>query len=410
MFANLSYLDPQIEVLGESPRRDMLMSRLAAAGFRPIRTESSPRQSSGLPLIIDCASVDGGIVDSFVEFAEQEPDRLLVLLGPVARQAPPSKQIVVLRQDAELQGLRARLDLRQRQALCDSERGLRAETEAELLGSHTAVSPSPASRLLFFGTPSPDFLPLQRALKARQIDIHAAYTLPTAVSHMRSGEFSACLVDLANVPDVTLSTFSREDWTGSIIAMADPTQAVDSSVLDFLLDASLEADQLARDISGLLDRPALNSRIDRPKLSDTMHDLATGLYSADFLRAHLPKQIKADEAAGRPLSLLCLRARHADRPEEARTIDAIAPILAGRLRESDVACRYEAGAVLISLRAAAYGQATSIAARLVESIQNQAPELAEHLHWRVVERREYHSADMLIQSSVSGPFGRSVAA
>lgn len=410
MFANLSYLDPQIEVLAESPRRDMLMSRLAAAGFRPIRAESSPRQSTGLPLIIDCASVDSGVVDSFVEIADQELDRLLILLSPTKRQSPASKQIVVLRQDAELQGLRARLDLRQRQALCDNERGLRAETEADLLGSHTPALSSSTSRLLFFGTPGPGFVPLQRALKAREIETQAAFTLPTAVSHMRSGKFAACLVDLANVPDTTLSTFAREDWPGSIIAMADPTRAVDSSVLDFLLDASLEADQLARDISGLLDRPALNSRIDRPKLSDSVHDLATGLYSPDFLRAHLPKQIKADEAAGRPLSLLCLRARHADRPEEAKIIDAIAPILAARLRESDVACRYEAGAVLISLRAAAYGQATSIAGRLVESIQTQAPQFAEHLHWRAVERREYHSADMLIQSSVSGPFGRSVAA
>lgn len=411
MFTDLSYLDPQIEVIATSPRREMLMSRLATSGFRPLRGEARARVGTGAACLVDCASTSESDLVRLLVRMESDPVRPLVLLGAPEKMAKPPRSAIKLKDEAGLPGLRARLDLRRRQLLCESERALRIETETALVGAPPNTRSQDSSRrLLYVGSISPGFLPLKRALEACDIEVTAAYTLPTAEAHLRESDFTACLLDLVTSPDLSLAALSRPCGPGHILALAETNARIDPDMFDFLVDADQDSGDIAQDVCTIMKRPVLTTRMVRPRLSEKLYDIATGLYSPAFLRAHLPRQLEASTVDESPFSLLCLRARSGERAQETRTIERMADTVASNLREADLACRYEPRSILISLRATAYADAARIARRLTARLESTARELSCGIDWRAVERRAYHNADTLIQSTVTGQFSRLLAA
>ena len=123
----------------------------------------------------------------------------------------------------------------------------------------------------------------------------------------------------------------------------------------------------------------------------TIRDSATGLFSKAFLEAHLESQIKAADQTGQPLTVIGIELNN-----HLRGTKSTAANVLKELRATDLAARYSARHIVVSLPATAYSGAIQIARRLqdeCEMISNVT----------VLERRQFHTAPSLLAGLLARP-------
>lgn len=406
-----SFDDPQIEVLAASPRREMLMSRLAGLGFRPIRAALPVVATGSTPLLVDTVSAP-----DLAESPIGRPDwlRPLVLLGSSALDgALPSDAIRMQTLDA-LEQLHSRLTLRARRKLAALEGELR-EATAKGFSERPAVS-GPASQrapergVLFFGSLGQDFLTLSRGLVGRGLPATGALTWNNAYDYLRAGGFAILLVDARQLRDHR-NEIARALGSCDAVTVIGLGRAADAPFLDAVVDFSRDPVGAVDLLVGLAERAPLSTRLRKVRLSSRSHDPQTGLYSEAFLRAHLALQMPALSIREIPQSLLNLRLRQDafDRPGLGRALDRLAELAIACLRETDLVCRFESCSLLANLPGASHGEAVRIAQRMKDAADRDAI-IGKTLMWRASERREAYSSEQFVFAALNGPFSRPIAA
>lgn len=149
----------------------------------------------------------------------------------------------------------------------------------------------------------------------------------------------------------------------------------------------------------------------RPTASITrgVGDDSTGLFSSAFLEAHLGRQIEVSNQRADALSVMTLKLVGAHR-NDARLLDGLANCLAPLLRETDCAAVVETGTIAVSMPLTSYHGAVQLSKRIAEAIAGVDELASLALNWRVVEKRNSHTAKALLEAGLSGPFMRLDAA
>jgi PleD family two-component response regulator len=346
--------------------------------------------------------------------------RQLVLLDTSGNGVTITDAIVIQR-DRDLSILKSRLASLVRRDARSREVVRRRETAMALGAAVPKVDPDETPHLLYLGDGSELFLALQGALKERGLAVTAALSNLTAQDYMASRRFAAAIVDLTpRSRDATAFI----DWTS-------PEGAPAGTALFVLADAAAELSETQRAAMAqaaeviFVDVPSerIAARIEKyarqymasapivpqPGLTSKVADLNTGFFSRRFLESHIEKQIEDAAAYLQPLSLLTLKLTQAA-PQDYRAMRLIADCVRPILRETDCPALMSADTIAVSLLATPYRGGVTIAERIGTAVARQGGALHDHLAWRVVERRSYHTAKTLLGAGLTGPFTRAYAA
>jgi GGDEF domain-containing protein len=421
--SDLSYLHPQVEILSASPRQEMLADRLRRLDLRPVRAEMPQCLETPQPLLIDLPSITAQQASQLKRAWLRGIRAQVILLRPHDHGLLRSREAIMLSDEHDLDSLPARLELRRRQAIRRNETEIRRAV-SERLGELPEPDPGDAlqGQILHVSGVSERFLPQQRAFLHRGLRLRPALSAETALSCLETETFCACLVEFADgEPGQAFldRLAARPGPRPPIVVISRNGQLPASGIADEIVSADLPAEIVAATLEELVRQPPLSTRQAVTRLSSRTHDPATGLYNMDFLRACLPLQIKAADAGEEPLCLLHLKLRSArDNDVSARAaLTELSRFLISNLRVADLAARVGPSAIMVSLRNTPYAGALALARRLVSSLGGEnvgapgtALDFGGSLSWRVVERRAYHTADMLIASALSGPYAPASAA
>ncbi|MEO0465758.1 MAG: GGDEF domain-containing protein [Pseudomonadota bacterium] len=403
MISNAQFDAPQIEVLAERPRLDMLLSKLAVSGFRPLRADRANLSISRLPLFIDCEA------DTELAWGEiASPNRSIVFLSPNDATRTQLSDALFVSRLTELSGLRERLALRRRANLRDDEDRIRRETLAafgEPLQSIEDNRSSPPA-ILYVGEINRHFTALKNGLEDMGLKLSACLSMAMAARHVETGTWRGIVLDptllIGSPAHVTEMMEDHADlFLASLSTNKTGTEDL-PDILDDRLSWSDGLDVIARRVSKLAGQSPLVAR-SLTKLTSRVFDPATGLLTGDFFKAHLERQVQSCRAGETPLTILNLRLRNAAVSE----MKPLADSLTGRLRTTDLACRHGKDCLLISLRDTNYVGAARLANRL---IQGAPPQLQDRLLWRVSELRDGQTSDGLVATALNGPYSRPIAA
>ena len=191
---DLAYLDPPVEVLAESPRLEMIMSRLRSGRMRPFRADIPISCNSSEALLVDIKSLDRETLDPLLERAGTF-QRPILVLGDAEMSVHFPNALFVAR-DRDISVLRGRLDVLRRRSVRLSEMHLRRESAACFGVNLPAPCVETVPDLLYLGDGSSRFLALQAALGERGITVTAAFSTHTAADYMKQKAFTAILVDV----------------------------------------------------------------------------------------------------------------------------------------------------------------------------------------------------------------------
>ncbi|MEM1391095.1 MAG: hypothetical protein AAGG45_08440, partial [Pseudomonadota bacterium] len=345
----LHFAAPTIEVVSQSPRLEMLQSRLKQAGLRPIRAPNNIDPNLASPLLIDAAVVSAQDRQIIVSACERQAVRPIILLDGAASDHGMAIQLRTLDQ---LSTLPARLDLRQRQLGQDREMELRRETIAHL--SPTASTPALPinTNVVYFGPYTPRFSILRSQLSDQGITLKAALTAHSLRDACEAHNATAVLFDIsdedASVTDA-LKSFTEHPTKANVakIILTAPDQVMPNIELaDHIIDTD-DTDRTAQVIHQIAACQSTAMPSD-PSITDN----ATGLFTRTFLEAHLSAQLKAADQTGQPLTLIGIKLS-----DHLRGKKSTGDILRKHLRMTDLAARYSARHIVISLPATAYGGA-----------------------------------------------------
>ncbi|MEM9739400.1 MAG: hypothetical protein AAF829_05985 [Pseudomonadota bacterium] len=404
-----SFKDPQIEVVFRPTRQNDLLSRLASAGFRPINATAPIETHTSVPLLIDLSTTEPNQLEDLGFAASADLNRPVVLLGELRKPLRPNAKQIHVTSLELISSLPARLDLRRRSLLRENERALRQKTE------HTFGNPlyfedkakrTSSPKVLYLGPIGTRFLPLSKGLAARGVQVVASITAQTAQMHLDAETFRLLLIEGTQTPeDVAMLIQGRGDLPVFIIG----SDAL--NVYDGCVDVDQDSETAYDFISDRAKSEPLKTQLDRVRLGATSHDPMTGLYSEAFLRAHLPRQMAACAQYETPLTLLHLRCRDSDL--DSSDLVTLSNCFVANLRETDLLVRLNSSSFLAVLRDTSYAGAARLASRLIAVVENHADygtRFAERLLWRAVERRGGFTPDSLIQSVLSGPYSKAIAA
>ncbi len=418
--SDMSFLDPPIEVAANSPRLDMLVTRLKAHGMRPYPGKAPIDFSASDPLLIDLQSVSAATLERCARACMAGPTRQLVLLDTTGNGVNITDAIVIQR-DRDLTILKSRLASLARRDARAREVVRRRDTAVSLGAVAPKVDPDETPHVLYLGDGSDLFLSLQGALKERGLCVTAALSALTAQDYLASRRFAAALVDLTpRSRDAT----SFIDWTS-------PAGAPANVALFVLVDGSAELTDTQRAamaqaaevifVEGSSERIA--ARIEKyarqymasapivpsPGLTSRVSDINTGFFSRRFFDVHVHKQIEDAALFAQPFSLLTLKLSGAG-PVDHRAMRALADCVRPILRETDCPAVMATDTIAISLLATPYRGGVTIAERIGSAVRRQGMIEPEQLAWRVVERRNYHNGKTLLGAALTGPFTRAYAA
>ncbi|MCA8902862.1 MAG: hypothetical protein KDA53_16610 [Hyphomonas sp.] len=414
---DLSYLDLPIEVAAESPRLDMIVSRLKASGLRAYGAADPVDFDVSEPLLIDVRSLGPATLSRIARAREMGATRPLIVLAPEGATEAVTDALIV-RRDRDLVQLRARLISLCRREAREAEFRIRQETTASFGLKAAAPDPDVAPQVLFLGDGGPGFLALQSALRTEEVAVTAALTMRTALDYLASGRFAAVLTDLTSTHD-SAGTFSSRAWPDAVppglpvFALTDPDGTMSEAQLDLLalsadqIEASGKADVLAARIAATIRR--YTAAAPRPPLVKPGSDLvdpATGFYRREFMESHLARQIALSVERNEALSILTMRIDDARKGAVSRLAAAVRP----RLRDTDCPALMSADTLVVSMPMTTYRGGVRIAERLAACAVQQACDTDGCVSWRVVEKRAYHSVQTLLGAALSGPFIREYAA
>lgn len=406
---DLSYLDPRIDVAANSPRLEMIVSRLKAAGLRPFPATAPVSFDSADPLLIDVESVDRGTLERCARAQEMGLSRpIIILSGPGAGVA--LSDCIVVARDSDLVHLRPRLVSLARRDARMAEFRIRKETAVQFGLKTTVADPDIRPEVLYLGDGCANFLALQAALRTEGVAMTAALTLGTAEDYLDSGRFSAILVD----PNAAISGGFETLPSGAPVFVlrgrGEEAASIGASVFAQGTD-EIECDggseRAAARISAAIRRHiAMAPIMPRPSLGAMTIDSMTGFFRQSFLEAHLARQMAVSAEREEPLSMLTLRFERCD----ASSWKAVCDLVRRRLRDTDCPAVLSQGVLGISMPTTPFRGAARLAERIAAAVAND-PALSDVLpSWRVVEKRAYHTAQTLLGAGQSGPFMRASAA
>lgn len=414
------FLNPPIEVLANSPRLDMIKSRLKSAGLRPYDARNDMGNMD--PLLIDAKSVNGLQLQQIKRQIARQSQRVMILLA--APGAPLLQDAIIITHTSELASIPARLEVARRKQDRLQEVRLRARTAAEIAGGHVkCVSDDPAS-ILFLGNGSSRFLALQAGLRSLGVSVTAALTALTARDYLAQRNFSCVLVDIdegANSATEFLKHFTADQLREAVPVLAMVRAGTDRSLdqqailanATEIINADLPLMDVADNVSMLSEYHKAATPMTPDLTNDgRIHDRMTGLFTADYLKLHLQNQINNAPEQPAPLSFMTLQlASPIDGNTAARkALPLLAKYLLADLRQTDCAGRLDWATIGVSLRNTSYSGGVRLAQRLVEKLGGPVlPALnislghGGSLSWRIIEKRRYHTAADLFQAGIKGP-------
>ncbi|MEM0985275.1 MAG: hypothetical protein AAGJ32_03415 [Pseudomonadota bacterium] len=421
---DLNYLDPPVELLATMPRKAMLTTRLRTSGLRPIALDETWSAGSKMPIVVDVESVAAPTLQKLEQAVRAGMNRTVILLSRKGAAGIDVQDCIVLHGDHELSSLCARLELRRRRETRASETVLRRETAQKLGGLEEWCTPPGAiagQDVLYLGESGQFFQTLRHGFKAKGHDMVAALSVPTAETFLQSGRFAIVCLNATRGQQDVLALLERialgQIMVASPIALITdiPRHLRDPAYLD-VVDEVISADEpndaiieaaVAAMATGLP-----SSAPARVRLSSTLFDAHTKLYSHAFLEEHLAEQMRACSRLEAPLCLLSLKINPglpiAARAAHMRTL---AHIVSGDLRVTDLAARASATEIVISLRETPYAGAVKLARRIAARVAHVCTgEDALDFSWRVAECRASHTAETLIKAALSGAFVRAAVA
>ncbi|MEM1391408.1 MAG: diguanylate cyclase, partial [Pseudomonadota bacterium] len=266
----------------------------------------------------------------------------------------------------------------------DREMELRRETIAHL--SPTASTPALPinTNVVYFGPYTPRFNILRSQLSDQGITLKAALTANSLRDICATSNAAAVLFDIsdedASVADA-LKSFTQYPTKANVskIILTAPDQVMPNIGL---ADHIIDADDTHRTAEVIHQVAACQSTAmpSDPSITDN----ATGLFTRTFLEAHLSAQLKTVDQTGQPLTLIGI-----ELSDHLRGKKSTGDILRKHLRMTDLAARYSARHIVISLPATAYGGAVQMARRLQAECEMISAV-------SVLERRQFHTAQSLL--------------
>ncbi|NQY14685.1 MAG: diguanylate cyclase [Henriciella sp.] len=382
MYGEQSFDAPVIHGVSESPRLEMLQTRLRQAGSRPVPVRGSYLPPDSAPAFID-------LVTRAFEF-DTNDDRLFVTIGK-QEQAPTASEIH-LTDIAQIATLPARLSIRQREKQRKREIRLRAQTSEKFGAPVAGAIPSgQKSRVLWLGHDAPFLNAIKTNLSEHNISLVAAISRLTAEDYLVSGAFQTIVLCPTSADDEAAKLLSsieqleiskppkvvlllRPDLANSLGAVANHAD----QIVDLTIDLDFVATRLRTVCSEVEANP-------EPVygLSTAAQDPTTGLVSREYLESHVEAQMAQADRLACSLSLIAFEVTNEMNLKET------AQVIKSMLRDTDLAARLDNSHVCVTLPDTQYRGAIVLARRIEQALDRP-------INWRVIERRRFHTLKSLL--------------
>lgn len=382
MFNDQRFDAPVIHVVSESPRLEMLQTRLRQAGLRPVPVRGSYLPPDAAPALID--NLTRGVDLDGLE------QRLVVTIG---KQSNPSlRSDIHLADVSQLETLPARLAIRQRETQRQREIQLRAKTFKKFGSTPSAAAPVGRPRILWLGQDAPFLNAIKSNLGDAQINMVAAISRLTAEDYLTSGSFQTLILCpssasdeaaklLASIDELQIATMPRV----VLLLRSEISREISSTDLanaDHILDLTSDTETLANALHAI-SYEALAEFGANQMPTVVIEDQATGLVSRDYLETHLEAQMEQADLLATPLSVVAFSLSSSD------DIRVIATTIRTLLRDTDLAARLDSKHICITLPETNYRGAVILARRIEDAVGTQ-------MNWRAIERRQFHTINTLI--------------
>jgi len=381
MFSDQSFDAPVIHVVSESPRLEMLQTRLRQAGIRPVPVRGQYLPPDSAPAFIDLLTRD-------FKF-DPNDNRVYVTIGKQA-DAPPHSEIHMT-DVAQIATLPARLAIRQREQLRQREIQLRALTSEKFGTPGPALPAREKPRVLWLGHDAPFLNAIKANLADDDISLVAAISRLTAEDYLVSGAFTTLVLCPASLEDEAarlLKSVRHLNVVASpqIVLLLRPELAKqfghEVANADQIVDLSTDLDHVAMRIRSICMNTDSASEL-AFGLSTTAQDPISGLVSRSYLESHVEAQMAQADRLASSLSLISFRiSAQTDIKDMARAVKSL-------LRETDLAARLDNDHICVTLPNTQYRGAVVLARRIEETLDRS-------VDWRVIERRQFHTLKTLL--------------
>jgi PleD family two-component response regulator len=382
MLNEQSFDAPVIHVVSESPRLEMLQSRLRQAGIRPVPARGSYLPPDSAPVFID-------LITRAIDLPNDDL-RMVITLGRETKANDRSN--IHLTDIAQIASLPARISIRQREQQRRREIKLRARTLSYFDSEKPPRQAVQRERLLWLGNDAPFLNALKSTLNDGDISLVAAISSLTAEDYLESGRFKTLALCPTTPDDEAAKLLARIKRlplvrAPQVVLLIRPelSAKMDREALtqaDQILDLTEDFDVVATRLRALSEAPELCDP-NPLEIASTAQDMATGLVSRDYLEKHLQGQIEQADQWAQPLSVISIELKDDDDPKfVARKIKAL-------LRDTDLAARLDPKHICITLPDTAYRGGVVLARRIEEALERS-------VNWRVIERRQFHTLKSLL--------------
>ena len=415
--SDLSFFDPPIEIVAESPRQEMILSRLRSGGMRPYRASHPIDFGASDPLLIDIPTASRDVLQALSRAAMIQVHRQIVLIDTWVARLMPGEARVLLRRDRDLTTLRGRLTALNRRAVREREAQIRCDTACALGVRIPPADLTSIPSLLYIGQGSPLFLSLQGPLRQRGIDVTAAISRGTARAYMNERRFTAVLVDLDSFqaePSATTLWIAEQNGLAPlpVIALSPADPQLNShqnrvmTLATEVVDATGDTAHIASYIEAAGRRlAAFKPLTPHSAKASGLADDATGLFSRRFMDVHIARQMEVSTQRSSPLCVLTFRLDH--RLATSLTAQlAFAEIIRHEIRDTDCPCLMQPGVFTISLPETTYPGGMELAERISDALARHSGFTGKDFAYRVIERRAYHTAATLLGAGLAGPMLR----
>jgi PleD family two-component response regulator len=384
---------PVIHVVSESPRLEMLQTRLRQAGLRPVPVRGSYLPPDSAPAMIDNLTRRNNL--------QGLDNRLIVTIGKQGLSTLHSD--IHLSDVAQIESLPARLAIRQRETQRQREIQLRARTAEKFGTPATASAPIGKARILWLGQDAPFLNAIKSSLAEAQVTLVAAISRLTAEDYLTSGQFQTLVLCPATPNDEAARLLSRVKSLQIVTQprvvlllrpeLAGQISSDDMSNADQILDLTADLESVANNLHAVSHEALVVRDTYAPSLT-VIEDPATGLVSREYLESHLEAQMEQSDRLATPLSVVAFTLSAQD------DIRAVATTIKSLLRDTDLAARLDSTHICVTLPETAYRGAVVLSRRVEES-------LGTNLTWRVIERRRFHTLKTLLGGlTAKSPFTR----
>lgn len=382
MIADQNFDAPVIHVVSESPRLEMLQTRLRQAGIRPVPVRGSYLPPDSAPALIDLVTRDFEV--------SANDQRLVATIGK--RGDMPSFSEIHLTDITQIASLPARLAIRQREKQRLREIQLRAQT-SEKFGPSAVTPTSPqATRMLWLGHDAPFLNAIKASLAENDVSLVAAISRLTAEDYLSSGRFHTLVLCPSGPEDEAAKLLSRIKTLElvhipHVILLLRPELSAalrqeHVAQADQILDLSTHIEDVAERLLSVCAEPTLASE-ETFGMTSLAQDPSTGLVSRDYLESHLEAQMAQADKLALPLSLIAVNVSGED------DVKAAARLIKSLLRDTDLAARLDPHHICVTLPNTQYRGGVILARRIEEAMQRP-------VSWRVIERRQFHTLKSLL--------------